>query len=551
MSEPLSTDGTSGQNFLIARPDFHDRRVALSVRGRSSVRVPDSCGNDVGGEMDIVLGVSMTPTTVHMVVVDGEKADGATVEHDTFDIGSAEGTPTSSATDHVLAAIMGTREGAVASGHRLVSTGVTWSDHANAAELRQALADRRIDGVTFVSQLHAAGALAQAAGSLFGYDKPALLLVEPDSATVAVVDMTDAAVIKVDSQPLTDADTAPVLTDMLSALKGHPSSPDGMFVIGSGRDLSAVIEQANEVLSIPVSAPADGELALARGAALGAADVGGLDPPTAADLSGLEQPTAALAYSQDTDALSATAAGVDDAAYAQVSADGQRAGKPFVLVGSAMAAIFTVGVISLVITLAVSIRPTADSLPGPAFGAAPPFVAPKQAPVPPSAMPPAPPPAAAVPTSVVPPPPPALEANVAPPTAAQAPVPRHAVVPAPAPEAAQPPPEAAQPPPAAPPPADAAPAPPVAAVPDNPQTGYPPAYGPAYGPGPGYAPAYGPGPGYGQQPAIPLIPGILGIGPAPFYRGPDRWEQPRWPSGPGYAPGRRGGGAPPWLWPGG
>ena len=432
--------------------------------------------------MDIVLGVSMTPTTVHMVVVDGEKADGATVEHDTFDIGSAEGTPTSSATDHVLAAIMGTREGAVAGGHRLVSTGVTWSDHANAAELRQALADRRIDGVTFVSQLQAAGALAQAAGSLFGYDKPALLLVEADSATVAVVDMTDAAIIKVDSQPLTDADTAPVLTDMLSALKGHPSSPDGMFVIGSGRDLSAVIEQANEVLSIPVSSPADGELALARGAALAAADLGGLDPPTAADLSGLEQPTAALAYSQDTDALSATAAGVDDVAYAQVSAYGQRAGKPFVLVGSAMAAIFTVGVISLVITLAVSIRPTADSLPGPAFGAAPPSVAPQQAPVPPSAMPPAPPPAAAVPTSVVapPPPPPALAANVAPPPVVQAPVPRHAEVPAPAPEAAPPAPEA-------PPPAEAAPVPPVAAVPDNPQTGYPPAYGPgrrtARGPG--------------------------------------------------------------------
>src|ERR1700737_2451804 len=368
--------------------------------------------------MDIVLGVSMTPTTVHMVVVDGEKADGATVEHDTFDIGSTEGTPTSSATDHVLAAIMGTREGVVAAGHRLVSTGVTWSDHAKAAEVRQAVADRRIDGVPFVPQLQAAGALAQAAGSLFGYDKPALLLVEPDNATVAVVDMTDAAIVKVDSQPLTDADAATVLTDMLSALKGHPSSPDGMFVIGSGRDLSAVIEQANEVLSIPVTAPADGEIALARGAALAAADLGGLDPPTAADLSGLDPPTAAdlggldpptaaLAYSQDTDALSATAAGVDDVAYAQVSAHGQRAGKPFVLVGSAMAAIFTIGVVSLVITLAVSIRPTADTLPGPAFGAAPPPVAaPQQAP--PSAKPPAPPPAAAPPTSVVPPPPPAL-----------------------------------------------------------------------------------------------------------------------------------------------
>src|SRR3984893_647533 len=408
MSEPLSMDGTSGQNFLIARPDFHDRRVALSVRGRSGVRVPDSCGNDVGGEMDIVLGVSMTPTTVHMVVVDGEKADGATIEHDTFDIGSAEGTPTSSASDHVLAAIMGTREGAVAGGHRLVSTGVAWSDHANAAELRQALADRRIDGVIFVSQLQAAGALAQAAGSLFGYDKPALLLVEPDSATVAVADMTDAAIIKVDSQPLTDADTTPVLTEMLSALKGHPSSPDGMFVIGS-RDLSAVIEQANEVLSIPVSAPADGELALARGAALAGAALVGLDPPTAADLSGLEQPTAALAYSQDTDALSATAAGAGDVAYGQASGYGQRGGKPFVLVGSAMAAIFTIGVVSLVITLAVSIRPTADTLPGPDFGAAPPSVAAPQQ-VPPSAKPPVPPP---------PPPPPG-----APPPAPRPPRPR-------------------------------------------------------------------------------------------------------------------------------
>ena len=99
--------------------------------------------------MDIVLGVSMTPTTVHMVIVDGEKADGATVEHDTFELNSAEGTPSSSGTDHVLAAIMGTREGAVAGGHRLVSTAVAWSDHAEAAKLRQALADRRIDGVTF------------------------------------------------------------------------------------------------------------------------------------------------------------------------------------------------------------------------------------------------------------------------------------------------------------------------------------------------------------------------------------------------------------------
>ena len=51
----------------------------------------------LGGVVDIVLGVSMTPTAVRMVLVEGDKADGVTVDHDTFDIGTAEGTATSAA----------------------------------------------------------------------------------------------------------------------------------------------------------------------------------------------------------------------------------------------------------------------------------------------------------------------------------------------------------------------------------------------------------------------------------------------------------------------
>jgi outer membrane biosynthesis protein TonB len=491
--------------------------------------------------MNIVLGIAMTPTTVGIVVVDGEKADGVALEHDTFDIGPSESS-TSSATDHVIAAIMGTREGAAAGGHRLVSTGVTWSDRAEAAKLRQGLANRGIDGVTLVSQLQAAGALAQASGSLVGHDNTALLLVEPDNATLAVVNTTDASIVKVDSRPLTDPDAIPTLTDMMTALNGHSSQPDGIFVIGSGHDLSEVIQHASDVLSIPVSAPADGEIALARGAALATANLAGSDPSTAADLAGVDPATEALAYSQDTDALSATAAAADDVADAQVSAYGPHAGKPFVLVGSAMAAIFTVGVVSLAITLAVSIRPTAETRPSPDFGAAAPTVAAPQAP--------APTPAAAPPTVAPPPPapptpateavsPPVLEPNVAPPTLAQAPVPKHAPLSTPAPEA--------------PPPAEAAPAPPPVAVPDN-LVGPP-----AYGPGPAYipAPAYGPGPGYVQQPAtpmIPIIPGILSIGPAPGYGTPNfgpRYTPPQreWPSGPIRGPSRHGGGMPPWMWP--
>ena len=51
--------------------------------------------------MDIVLGVSMTPTTVRMVLVEGEEADGMTSNNDVFDITAVEGVPTSSASERV------------------------------------------------------------------------------------------------------------------------------------------------------------------------------------------------------------------------------------------------------------------------------------------------------------------------------------------------------------------------------------------------------------------------------------------------------------------
>ena len=71
--------------------------------------------------MEIVLGVSMTPTTVRMVLVEGDKADGVTVDHDVFDITAIDGAATSSASDQVIAAVLGTRESAVAAGHHLAS----------------------------------------------------------------------------------------------------------------------------------------------------------------------------------------------------------------------------------------------------------------------------------------------------------------------------------------------------------------------------------------------------------------------------------------------
>jgi hypothetical protein len=517
--------------------------------------------------MDVVLGVSTTPTTVRMVVVDGHKADGAVIEHDSFDIVSTE-TP---AADQVIDALMGTREGAFAGGHRVVCTGIVCSDRAQAEQLRSTLAERGVDGVAVVSQLQAAAALGHAAGTLAGYDKTAVLVVAEEMATVSVIDTADASILAVDTRPVAPGQTRGALTDMLTALRGQWSEPDGIVVVASDRDAAVAQQLAQDVLSIPVKAPGDGALALARGAALAAASI------AEGDLT-----TMALAYSQDPDAATALA-GVSGAGELD-SAASSRGGKPFMLVGSTMAAIFVFGVLTLVISLAVSIRPTVESRPGAKFSAAPPVVAtaPAQSVVP-NALPPVPQPAAAPPSPAAPPPAPPAEAPVITPPiqaaqsepapAAQVPVsrPQPAVVPPPV--AAAPP---VDPAPAAPPPAPipaAAPGPAPAAFPDNPPTGYvpgagpppgyapgygpQPAYGPGYGPQPAYGPGYGPqpayGPGYGPQPAygpgygpayqppprIPIIPGILSIGP-----GPGRAYGP-------FGPGRFGSGMPPWMWPSG
>ncbi len=247
--------------------------------------------------MDIVLGVSMTPTTVRMVLVEGEKADGVTVDHDVFDIKPADGSATSSAAEQVLAAIVGTQESAAASGHHLKSIGVTWTHHSDAAALRDTLAARGIEDVMLVSATHAAAALAQAVGRAIGYDTTALLFIEKDTATLSVVQTEDGSVVKVLSRDLHDSDAMAVLTEMATAVESAESPPQGLFVVGSGVDAGAVKAHLENLVALPVSAPDEPELALARGAALDSANA-----PR------MEASTAGLAYSKDPDGTTAASA---------------------------------------------------------------------------------------------------------------------------------------------------------------------------------------------------------------------------------------------------
>jgi hypothetical protein len=309
--------------------------------------------------VDIVLGVSMTPTTVRMVLVEGEGADGLTVDHDVFDVTAIDDAANSSAPDQVISAILGTQQSALAGGHRLVATGVTWSDHDEAAALRDGLAARGIDGVTLVSDLHAAGALAQAAGRAVGYDKTALMFVERDTATLSVVETRDGSIVKVLNRSLHSADAMAVLAEMVTSLEAQHARPQGMFVVGSGVDVTSVKEHLEHLVSVPVSAPEDAAMALARGAALAAAGA-----PR------FEATTVGLAYSQDPDASALAATELRPVAEpaplvnddAEVPDENRR---PFLLVGSTLTTIFVIGVVALVISLAVSIRPTVDQRPNP------------------------------------------------------------------------------------------------------------------------------------------------------------------------------------------
>lgn len=301
--------------------------------------------------MEIVLGVSMTPTTVHLVLAEGEKADGVIVDHDVFDVGAAHDSATPSAADQVIAAILGTQESAIASGHHLLSTGVTWTDRAQAADLREALIARGIEGVVLVSELHATAALAQAAGRAVGYDKTALVFVERESATLAVVETADGSVVRVLSQNLHGGDTVTVVGEMVTSRLVDGSVAQCLFVVGSGIDVTAVKAHLTDLVAVPVIAPEEPQLALARGAALASANAPRYDASTAG-----------LAYSQDFDGPTARTISVVDGLRDHNADDSPERSKPFLLVGSAVTAIFIAGMTALTVAMVVNVhvQPTAD-----------------------------------------------------------------------------------------------------------------------------------------------------------------------------------------------
>jgi hypothetical protein len=316
--------------------------------------------------MDVVLGVSMTRTTVRMVLVHGVKADGLTVESEVFETAAEGGAPPSNASELVSAAILGTQQSALARDHHVTVTGVTWSDPNEAVALRESLTAQGVEDVTLMPELHAAAALAQAVGQAVGYDTTALLFITRETATLWAVETVGGSMVKVLGRRLDSTDAMPVLTKMMATLEARESQPQGLFIVGSGVDVGAVKSHLEKVVTLPVIVPEDPELALARGAALTAANARHVEASTSAMAYSLdpdgETPVAAASVSGDADTQVAPVARAhtDETSSGPKTNNAGEGRKSSTPVGSLVAAIFVIGVVALVISIAVSAQPTAD-----------------------------------------------------------------------------------------------------------------------------------------------------------------------------------------------
>ncbi len=227
--------------------------------------------------MDTVLGLSMTPTTVGLVLVEGDGVAGATKVHDAFEVRRGGFSPVTTS-EFVAEALSRTQ--AIAGGQRLQSIGVTWSDDASveASLLLDSLADSGFDNVVPIRLPEATEAFARGIGEVIGADVTAVCVVEPDAVVALVVDATENAVHTAVSYDLqTEQDLIGWLTELM-ARDGW--QPDGLVLLGSGDEFDAIARELEQILGIPVLAPAEAELALARGAALASVNsIGLFDDP--------------------------------------------------------------------------------------------------------------------------------------------------------------------------------------------------------------------------------------------------------------------------------
>ncbi|ORW09683.1 hypothetical protein [Mycolicibacter longobardus] len=336
--------------------------------------------------MDVVLGVALassTPATIHTVLVCGEYGDGVTLEELSFDVPTDDATDFA-AVDAVIAAILRARDAADSAGHQLVSTGVTVTDPLDADALSSRLSTGGLEGlgnVALISPVLAAASLARNLGQTVGCDRMGLLSVESATATLAMVDCTDGSVTRIFRQPLDNGDARAAVDTVADRLSTHETSPDGLFLLCSGGDSTAIRPRLEATVNHEVCEPTEPLAALARGAALASARLACAGEESAV----IGASTAALAYTQEpasgaltpgyydipdseagleADGLAYSAVPDEDAAAATefIGIAGQPARRPLLVAGATLASAAFAAASALMVAMALDITPNLVAL---------------------------------------------------------------------------------------------------------------------------------------------------------------------------------------------
>ncbi len=214
--------------------------------------------------MDLVLGLSVTSTTVRWVLVEGVTGDGDAVDRGALDVIDSVDFDA----DALLTVLLDANEAVVESG--LHAAGVTWTPAGEeiAGAILEAFQGRGLQGAVAVSEADAAEALASGISAISGYEDIAVCVFEPDATMIALVNPDGVAV---DAQELIpDRDVE--LTASVIALDLNDRQLEAIFVVGSA-DLDPVVSSMDAVAAAPVISSAEADMAMSRGAAVASAMV--------------------------------------------------------------------------------------------------------------------------------------------------------------------------------------------------------------------------------------------------------------------------------------
>lgn len=213
----------------------------------------------------------MTPTAVGWVLAEGHSADGAILDHAELALRPGRGVRAVSIAEQVKAEVLRVEAMAAATDRRLRVIGVTWSDDASAAAalLLEALTDAGFDNLVPVRMLEAVETLARALAPVVGYEQTAVCILEPECATVVMVDTQDGETQTVAKQVRGGFDA--LMRWLTGMFERDGWRPGGVVVAGADDDLNGFSWQLEKALPVPVFAQTMVHVTVARGTALTAA----------------------------------------------------------------------------------------------------------------------------------------------------------------------------------------------------------------------------------------------------------------------------------------